>query len=864
VTRNTSAALAEIRLLPEWEILRRQIIERAVGFSDSVVFDFRLLLTDAYLCEIAGRLLWQLLRPFQPAVLVGPGFGAAPLLYSIAFAALKDKTSLSVLMVRDKRKGHHQKKWVEGQQHPSGIRAVMIDDFMESGSALPLVERALAADGYELNLTAIGLFFDMWAPLGSRQISVSRFPVVALFSRHDIGLSRDCFDAAPPLMKGSYPDFINAKPLWWKFSLNEKQDYLLKSSPVIGNNALFVADDNCRVWRFNIETGDTQWCYESLSNATKGIVQDLQYAEDSVVFGCYDGTITRLDAVTGSVIWRWRQDSSVHATPALDLANGRLFINTEQWNDGEPCGHLYALDWVTGKALWKLAHPWWPPASPAFDAETNILVAACNDQTLVAVNAEDGATLWSRPTKGLVRGKPAVLAGRVVVATENGEITCFDIRSGNLLWSRRYGFGAMHQFLQVASTPERDVVIVMDAKWHLIAFSLEGGAICWMSRLRSAGTWRAVECGAYLAVLSHDGHLALFDPVKEIKVWESHIGGAYRQPPAIGTFINRVGKSQMVLAAVSNDSGLKVFVVADAYIAPTVKSNERKTSVRLSTPFNFNAGEINYRSSKEPTTQYFEDRRESVINASATTRTIKKIRCFGPLDKATFRSLAEDGLPFVLNGLAGSWPLSTYCPEKLANEFGKVHVKAQLTSQDEKNLSDDTSLVEITLKSYFDFLRTPVAGSPARLANQEIVELSALCEWPSYFENVTTTKICLVPVETITPLHCDYDDHFFAQLWGTQQLILYPPHAASQLYVTETRPVLFRSGFNPESPDFETYPLAKTLPSEIHFQISAGSILYLPAGWFHYAKSNSLSLSAKCWSQSRPNVLGKQSKWNSL
>jgi hypothetical protein len=142
-----ASVLHTLRQQPAWHSLRRDIIARALRFSDNPVFDFRLLLTDPCAARQAGAMLWQLIRPFRPQVLLGPGFGAAPLLFAIAGAALDD-VHLKLLMVRDQRNSHNQKIWVEGQRQPDYSRADMVDDFMEAGSALPLVEQALAPIPY--------------------------------------------------------------------------------------------------------------------------------------------------------------------------------------------------------------------------------------------------------------------------------------------------------------------------------------------------------------------------------------------------------------------------------------------------------------------------------------------------------------------------------------------------------------------------------------------------------------------------------------------------------------------------------------------------------------------------------------------
>ena len=90
--------------------------------------------------------------------------------------ALQDGVELATLMVRDQRKQHNKKRWVEGRKQAAGRRAVMIDDFMGMGSALDLVEEALAADQHDLRLCGIALFFDIWNPRGARQSLITKEP----------------------------------------------------------------------------------------------------------------------------------------------------------------------------------------------------------------------------------------------------------------------------------------------------------------------------------------------------------------------------------------------------------------------------------------------------------------------------------------------------------------------------------------------------------------------------------------------------------------------------------------------------------------------------------------------------------------
>jgi outer membrane protein assembly factor BamB/orotate phosphoribosyltransferase len=551
VTRSPASSLDTER-----EALRRAMYAQVLLLGKDVTFDFKDLLSHAGHAHTAGRLLWDLIRPMRPEVLIGPGFGGAPLLYAVGLAALQtDGIDLTLLMVRDQRKTHYLKRWVEGAPCPAGARAVIVDDFLGKGTAVQLVDEALKADRRDLHLCGLAVLFDCWSPSGSRRLSVSRFPVASVFKRHDIGLSRDCHDARPPEMRGSAPAFVD-QPQWWRFEFNHGSAPPYKSSPAIAEGGIFGADDRATVWRFDAETGETVWRRPSLQQPYKGIVQQLQVVDRSVVYGCYDGTVTRLDADNGEIVWRWRPDSHVHATPEVDLPNGRLFVNTEQYNAGSPIGHLYSLDWNSGQVIWQYTHGYWPPATAHYNAQTNAVIATCNDQSLVCVDADSGEVRWKASTTGMVRGKPAVSGSRVFVATEEGQLQSFDLETGERVRSRRHGPGLMHQFLHVAD----GVVYVLDNRWHLTAFDIDTFKIRWLSRLRSRGVWAPVAYGKYLIVLSRKGQLAVFDPAREIKLWEGQIGGTFNQQPAVGR-VNGVP----LLACASNDAGFKVFRIHPYY-----------------------------------------------------------------------------------------------------------------------------------------------------------------------------------------------------------------------------------------------------------------------------------------------------------
>jgi hypothetical protein len=134
---------------------------------------------------------------------------------------------------------------------------------------------------------------------------------------------------------------------------------------------------------------------------------------------------------------------------------------------------------------------------------------------------------------------------------------------------------------------------------------------------------------------------------------------------------------------------------------------------------------------------------------------------------------------------------------------------------------------------------------------------SYVFKWPDYFQTWATPKIWLGPAGTVTPLHCDYDDNLFAQIWGQKRFLLYPPHHAESLYLREANRVLFGSPFDPEAPDYDAFPLARQA-RQIECVVQPGEMLFLPAGWFHHVRAVALSLSANRWAYDRPLALNDE------
>jgi hypothetical protein len=161
---------------------------------------------------------------------------------------------------------------------------------------------------------------------------------------------------------------------------------------------------------------------------------------------------------------------------------------------------------------------------------------------------------------------------------------------------------------------------------------------------------------------------------------------------------------------------------------------------------------------------------------------------------------------------------------------------------------------DMSMLEYLDLVAAGTPGLPPYLGNLELRELNSLCHWPAYFSKMGPPRFWLGPAGTVTPLHCDYDDNIFAQIWGSKRIFLSPPHHDEFLYPSEANAILFGSPFDPEVPDFERFPLARKAVL-VECIVHPGEMLYVPAGWYHQVRALTFSLSSNRWARAVPLAL---------
>jgi hypothetical protein len=249
-----------------------------------------------------------------------------------------------------------------------------------------------------------------------------------------------------------------------------------------------------------------------------------------------------------------------------------------------------------------------------------------------------------------------------------------------------------------------------------------------------------------------------------------------------------------------------------------------------------------------------QEMREAIRHAARDLPVISAVPRMGMLDAAAFRTQAAKGLPFLITGLVGRWPLSALTPQTLRERFSHLQVRARVGDYINTAFAHDRAMQDMSMLEYLDLVAAGTQDLPPYLGNLELRELNALCYWPAYFSKMGPPRFWLGPAGTVTPLHCDYDDNIFAQVWGTKRIFLSPPHHDEFLYPREANAILYGSPFDPEAPDFDKFPLARQATT-IECIVNPGDMLYVPAGWYHQVRALTFSLSANRWARAMPFAL---------
>ena len=285
------------------------------------------------------------------------------------------------------------------------------------------------------------------------------------------GLTRTAVEPPAPLPTLTSAVAVNKR---WTVDVGGKSDerfpYL---APALGGSRVYAASADGQVVAVELNSGNVAWRVKTGSRITAGPF----WADETLLVGSLDGEVLALAAADGRIRWRRQMSSEVLATPRAE--QGIVVVRTLD-------GRISGLDLNDGSTRW--THETMVPSltlrgTGAPVLENGFAMIGLDNGKVIALRLSDGRLAWEEtvavPTGRSeverlvdIDGDPAILAGGLFVATFQGKVAGFDLRSGRRVWDRDTS-----SFQSVVASDEE--IYEVDDRSRVNALELQTGAVRW-------------------------------------------------------------------------------------------------------------------------------------------------------------------------------------------------------------------------------------------------------------------------------------------------------------------------------------------------------------------------------------------------
>jgi outer membrane protein assembly factor BamB/adenine/guanine phosphoribosyltransferase-like PRPP-binding protein len=481
-------------------------------------FDFTDIVNDREKLSLVIDGFYKALAEFECDTVIGSGYGGAQLCGALV-ARYPEFNSIIV------RSTPHKKQWgrqVEGDLSLAK-RIVILDDAIFTGESIKELVKIIGE--HKSKIVGCVVLYDDWRPLGTRQMQYELFPIKWLVGRRELGLTRDAIpEKEEGLLISKQP--LDSKQLRWADYEGNQSAWKMKSVPTIYQGLIINATDRYMVRAYDLVSGEQKWevrfpGHDRKRRIEKGIIQDISVAADGYLYvGAYDGSIRKIDPLSGAVKYTILISSSNHSTPVYIKALNAFVVNGETYEDRARCGSGFTSmhDAETGKTLWKFQHPDYPPATPCVHDE--LIYTSANDGSNICLDFS-GKLLWKFFSRAEVKGKPLVKQGYLYFIDNQGWLYKLDRLTGQLIWERR----ASTNGWLITPVWHAGCIVVWDGlltRGSCIYGFNEDGEREWISSLRSPVAGVAQVSADEMLVVSENTKMAYFKG--NTKHWETNYG----------------------------------------------------------------------------------------------------------------------------------------------------------------------------------------------------------------------------------------------------------------------------------------------------------------------------------------------------
>lgn len=282
----------------------------------------------------------------------------------------------------------------------------------------------------------------------------------------------------------------------WQANVGSAGGYVL--TPAVVGQSVYAAAQDGTLARFDSGGGQV-WRINAGHPISGGVGADGSL----VVVATAKGNVLAFDNA-GKPVWTARVTSEVLAAP--QVVEGMVLVRSGD-------NRIFGLDAADGKRKWVYQR-----STPALSLRSNVGVTVAGKAALagfpggklVAIALNNGAAVWEATValpKGAtelervsdVTSAPVVAGNEVCAAAYQGRVACFDLASGNHLWSRDMSSAA-------GIDMDSRNVYVTDDKGAVHALDRANGATMWkQDKLFMRQVSRPIALGSYIAVGDYQG-----------------------------------------------------------------------------------------------------------------------------------------------------------------------------------------------------------------------------------------------------------------------------------------------------------------------------------------------------------------------
>ena len=248
---------------------------------------------------------------------------------------------------------------------------------------------------------------------------------------------------------------------------------------------------------------------------------------------------------------------------------------------------------------------------------------------------------------------------------------------------------------------------------------------------------------------------------------------------------------------------------------------------------------------KPPATRFESKRKQLQPNNSSSPQPVKQIPVLeGLSDKEVRRQFMREGRPVVLKGKATNWRcVQEWSMAWLKRHYGNDRVDIfDPLDYDSKEVNYDVEVT--TLSTILDAMEHGDTSKYSRFNrllydHPELVEhfdWKWLHQMRSTWSSGKTYQVFIGGQGTRTSLHCAGEHNLFTQVHGKKHWYFIEPKADPWLNPPVSRTPYFYSMFDPECPDYASYPgMAATQIWEC--TLEPGDVLFNPPFWWHQVRN---------------------------